>query len=388
MISSSAIFPGANWQKVICMMLAVTLLPAPGGVAETAAGNGGPEDEQLPLPRWSPEELRAFREQLPNAQTTGVLPTEGGVAIMDMTELMRGPALGGMLDPLKPDENGGISPRLRPEDMRLFLPDSILGHPVHEQAMPPHRPTPPIALKEVTGEFLSACAQTPPEEYLIDPDLLVPEMQSHSIRSFLEFHARDARIKLHVMILARDSQLPGGAQLEKTASGSLLKTETCLLVYPLGEPWRARLFVSQSVSERASNAFLVETVQACLEEASQTSDMHDQLHRYLVHLSTRLFWLQKALGPKPEASKAGDLEEVALDSAPASNRYDELRQVAFVLGTGITAIIVGMILLGLRHWRHQFKRRQQNFVWILPELETIPRLGGAFTGGGGGTLQY
>lgn len=346
--------------------------------------------EALPLPRWSEQELKTFRESLHVTNGPGALLPETGGQVTDINELLHAPISSGpRLDHLFTGQDGEISPRLRSEDMRLFLPESILGLPVQRQAGSGRMPTPLSSLREVTPEFLAASAQALPRDYLIDPEQLVPEMPRQDMMRFLEFHARDARIKLHVLIIAHDSKLPKGADLDKIASGSLLQAEACLLVYPLTEPWRARLFVSKTVHDQTSAEFLTETVQACMREALQSSDVHDQLQRYAVHLSTRLFWLQKALGPTPgnTLAQAQTLAEIAPETAskPAAN---------FILPGPITVwSSAGLLLLGISAvagWKFHLLRRlrRHNRVWVLLEPETVPRLGGAFTGGGGGMMRY
>jgi len=346
--------------------------------------------EALPLPRWSEQELRTFRESLQATSGPGALLPETGRQVTDINELLRTPIPSGpRLDHLFTGQDGEIPPRLQPEDMRLFLPASILGLPTQGQTNSERMPTPLSSLKEVTPEFLAVCAQALPKDYLIDPDLLVPEMPHHDMMRFLEFHARDSRIKLHVLIIAHDSKLPKGADLDKIASGSLLQAEACLLVYPLAEPWRARLFVSKTVHDQTSAAFLTETVQACMREALQSSDVHDQLHRYAVHLSTRLFWLQKALRPTLANTlvKTQTLAEIAPETAtmPAAG---SVGLHSLMIGGGGGLLVLGFI--GAAGWKFHLHRRlrQQNHVWVLPEPETVPRLGGAFTGGGGGMMRY
>jgi hypothetical protein len=348
------------------------------------------ESGALPLPRWTEQELTAFQQSLHSANGPGILLPEAGGQVTDIHELLNTPIPSGpRLDHLFNAQDGELSPRLRPENMRLFLPESILGLPTQGQVNNERMPTPLSSLKQVTAEFLATCEQALPTDYLIDPDLLVPEMPHHDMERFLEFHARDARIKLHVLIIPHDCKLPGGAELEKIASGSLLQTEACLLVYPLAEPWRARLFVSQTVHDQTSAEFLTETVQACLREALQSSDSHDQLHRYAVHLSTRLFWLQKALGVAAGnvAAEAQTLAEISLETAnqPAPNAISILAIVLWCMAGGLMILITGIAIRSFQIYR---RLRRQNRVWILPEPETVPRLGGAFTGGGGGMMRY
>lgn len=343
------------------------------------------EDATLPLPRWTEQEIRAFRERFDGA--SGVLLPEAE-SIGD--ELLTKPLpFGPRLEQGEGDASGEIRPRLRPEDMRLFLPESLLG--TSPQNLPAaHRlPTSAAALKDIAPEFLAAAANALPSEYLIDPSVQVSEVHQQDLTRFLEFHAHDALVKLHILILGADQKLPADANLDAVSSGSLAKGTACLVVYPLGEPWRARIFLSKTIHDHASADFMKETARACVAEALQNSDVHDQLRSYTVELSTRLFWLQKALGSSPERPAAGQpLAEISSD-APirtlTAPQTSPLVPLSVLSGVMILGILSRPLLRRLRQWR---RLCVQNRVWLLPEVETVPRLGGAFTGGGGGMLSY
>lgn len=377
--------------KFLPLVLLLPMLCCAGGASADIVEPVEKADEHsLPLPRWSEQELKRFRESLPGGNSPGVLPPKSGEAISDINELIHTPLPSGpRLDQFFNNHDSGLSPRLQAEDIRLFLPEAILGLPTQGQPSPVQLPTPISALKDVPPEFLAACAQSLPKEYLIDPDQLVPEIQNHDMLRLLAFHAQDARIKLYLLVIGHDQKLPEGAELEKIASGSLLKSDACLVVYPLGEPWRTRLFVSRSIHTQVSREFLSETIQACLKEALQTSNEHDQLSRYTIHLSTRLFWLQKAL----VTVLAGKT-----DKGQALAEFSSQSKAPDVPGTtNLTTILIwisgSVLLLGLlgftcRKFFLHLQLRRRRRVWMLAEPETVPRLGGAFTGGGGRMIRY
>jgi hypothetical protein len=342
------------------------------------------------LPRWSKEEIQAFRENMDSLNSIGVLPP-GTATPADINELLLGPITSGpRLDGRFPTPDGELSPRMQSEGMRFFLPESVLGTQESLQITGRSGPTPLSSLQAVTPEFLARAKLALPGEYLIDPDQLLSEVHQQDMTRFLEFHARDARIKLHVLAIAHDKRISDGTSLDAIASGALLKADSCLLIFPISEPWRARLFLSKNIHEQTSLEFLGETIQACLREALQSSDEHDQLRRYAVHLSTRLFWLQKALGEAPNLAKSvkqSVLAEVLAEKA-AGTSVTNTSLTNHVIWTAIALLVVGLAGT-LAHW---FRLNQQakhlTRVWILPENETLPRLGGAFTGGGGGMIRY
>lgn len=363
------------------------------GIALMMTGAAWAQEDDLPLPRWSPDELRAFGELGGAPSLTETLLPDVPDYMQDGSDPLRS---GPRLEDLPATLTGDITPRLSVEDLRLFLPDT--------QTLPAMEVRSAMAagvlshgvLKEVTREFILAANEALRSEYLIDPDVIVPEMAHLQMLRFLEFHAHDARIKLYVLVIPKDSRLPAKPELDGIASGSLVKSEACLLVYSIGEPWRARLFVSKSVFEHTSATFLAETTQACAKAAMQSSAAADQLQNFAMELSTRLFWLQKALGKESTANVAQSLAEVAppdagshtagvaMPSVTPVATDDAWTAVLWTLACVFMAAVGG---LGFLHWQKRRKRRVQTRVWILPEIETAPRLGGAFTGGGGAVVR-
>lgn len=366
----------------LCMLVSSLPPMLRGDALQQAAGE---DDSALPLPRWSEQEIRAFREQMTSG--SGILLPEAEVLNDDL--LTKPLPFGPRLDQGGGHANAEILPRLRPEDLRLFLPESLLGSSSAELGATRLVPTPVAALKDVPAEFLAVGANALANEYLIDPASHITEVHQQDLTRFLEFHGHEAMIKLHILILGADQKLPANANLDAMASGSLARGTACLVVYPLGEPWRARLFLSKTVHDHASSEFMKETARACVAEAMQSSDLHDQLRSYAVELSTRLFWLQKALGTSPERSAAGQpLAEISGDASAAAvtgHQTSPLMPAATLAGVMALGMLSRPFFRRFRQWR---RLRLQNRVWLLPEVETVPRLGGAFTGGGGGMMGY
>lgn len=340
------------------------------------------EAEDLPLPKWSADELRTFREfGLPNLPTEPLLPTVSSYMTDSDDFLQSGPRL----EDIPAELNGDITPRLRVEDLGSFLPDSSerteLRGP-HTDAVP-RRTT---ATTDLSPEFLQAASEALRAEYLIDPDVLVPEMIHLQMMRFLDFHASDARIKLYVLAIDADKRIPANAGLERLASGGLINGAACLLVYPLKEPWRARIFMSKSIIEQTSSTYLSETTRSCLAEALNSSDSYDQLQTYAMELSTRLFWLQKALKLESPSTTQHTLSEFAPviservpdSAADAAATTDSsvpwwTASLCFLAASGGTA---GFIL------KRRQRKKKHPLVWILPEPEPKTRLGGTFSGGG------
>ena len=347
------------------------------------------ETDVLPLPKWTEEELRAFRE--PGTSDTPAEPLLPKIPTY-MTDSNAFPRSGPRLEDIPSDLSGDITPRLRIEDLGSFLPDP--GNPLEMRPTPfrPkfHRTAP---LEEVSPEFLQAAFETTRSEYLIDPDVLIPEMAHLQIMRFLNFHASDARIKLYVLVIDSDKTMPAAARLDRLASGNLITDDACLLVYPLREPWRAKMYLSSSVIEQTSAQFLSETTQSCLRAATQSSDSYDQLQNYSMELSTRLFWLQKALTSKRAKNQFLPLAEdvrTASSTSPEPMASPGPRQPEQYGSSSSSAWLSWLVLLpflavsgtGVVYVVRRRRRKNRSLVWILDETETNPRLGGAFAGGG------
>lgn len=355
--------------------------------------------EELPLPQWSAEELRAFRDQNTHQPALEALLPERAELATGLEDLLRGPVKSGpRLDDLPETLTGELQPRLTMDHMRSFLPDSHQSsqeevrsaHPAHGGV-----PTAMTALKEVSPEFLKAASGMPGDLFFIDPDSHVPEMAAMEITRLLEFHARDAAIRLYVLVMGKNEKLPGNAPLDEVASGRLLKTNACLVVYPVGEPWRAQLFVSQPVLDVSSQSFFAETAAESVKQAVQASEAHDQLERYVVSLSTRLFWLQKALGKdlRHDAARSALREfptsplSPGASTAPPVQPASSASEIPWLLWLVLSGIAAGAGWGSVR-WHRNRQQRLKSCVWILPEPETVSRLGGAFCGGGGGMVKF
>jgi hypothetical protein len=117
--------------------------------------------------------------------------------------------------------------------------------------------------------------------------------------------------------------------------------------------------------------------------------VHDQLRRYTIHLSTRLFWLQKALGTAP--SQETGAGQALAEFAPASKAPAMLSPAGLMppaVWSATSVLLLGLTSIAGRQWLRRIRLRRQHRIWMLAEPDTVPRLGGAFTGGGGAMIRY
>ena len=336
------------------------------------------QDGELPLPKWDrPQGFGLGYSLFPEGSATEDLPS---------------------VPAHSPAENATFTsefPSAHPDhDLSLFLPDALLGKVL--RPFQDARPTPPEKLRECSAPFLSACRSSPASCHLIDPDEHVTREQREDLSRFLRFHARDARVKAFVMVVAADEKLPDAASLAETASGALADGDACLAIYPMGEPWRARLFVNEKTGGLAGMAELNAMADDCARDAAQARDPFEQLHRFTVRLSIRLFWLERLMTPKQpmaESLPASSHEAApyvglgnpnALPTALDIRRHRQIDLASVIIGVTVSLAGGGATFAALIARR----RRNRNRIWILPEIEIPQRLGGAFCGGGGAMIQY
>lgn len=321
------------------------------------------DDESLPLPRWSEEDLSAMREQ-PHAT-----PLLNNLLWPENVEFLA------EAEPAPADTPDARQPAA---DLSRFLPPHLIASPGAGRSLPAaYIPTSTASLRDVSSVFLADAAQWPAERHLIDPNGEVSETMEEDFARFLEFHARDARVRLHVLLLGRDEKLPLSANPASVAQGSLQGGDACLAVVPRGEPWRLRLFLSRDVHALAPPAELSQMLEDCVRDAMLATDQDEQIHRLLVRLSIRLFWLERLLSKPPAVKEIviaspEPLSEVKV--LPESTPTVSIRLVVWV-GAGL------VILLAIVLWRWR-RYKLRHYVWTLPEREVLPRLGGAHCGGG------
>lgn len=384
-----------SWLGCGCVWILVAIQVASGQGSEPSNGF-----EELPLPTWSSEEWRRAALESAPPMLGGLLPGLG-----EGTEegpLGTNPVVTPRFPDGPPTVFGDVN-SLR-DGLSLFLPEGLASTARFEASSEGRRPTPLMQLKDVTPEFLAAAANWPDDDLLIDPGAELAETQAEDLRRFLGYHAEESRIPIRVVLLARDEKLPALSSTELTerlGGGNRPGQRSALLVYPLGEPWRARLFLPSAAHQAVSAAYLSRLFEACLTAAAATSQADGQLHEFVVQLSIRLFWLEKelaqkksdALAPMEADASHPALSEVGVDEPqakfdPAAVRPPhpslELPPASFAS----VAVLLGLLLvLGGRRLLRGFKKaaheRLHRQIWMLPDHEAESRLGGAFCGGGG-----
>ncbi len=280
-----------------------------------------------------------------------------------------------------------------------FLPHSLLSNRKPQQTIEP-------ALVDISAEALRASENAAGDARVIDPQGILGEAQTEDLARFLAFHSENAGVEARFLLLDADQQLPPGVDLSRIASGELARGSGCFVVYPLGAPQRARLFLSQNVTRAVATAYLETLLAACRRDALESSDPIEQLQRFAAQLSTRLFWLERAYpAVKPELSlvvlpisgtspqaPVPSLSEVGIPGSTPSTEYFSLaafRQKWLPwIGLGLLCVlIVATLIIILARW---LRRRHRQTVWLLPDYEHRQpmRFGGPHCGACGASVKY
>lgn len=366
---------GARIMVLVWGFLAsVALLPA-------EDGEKNHRDETLPLPPWpanGEEVLRADRSLWP--------------ADFNPNEVVH-PA-----HPVSPGEKGGED-----EIWSRFLPRGLFSGGGKKSS------TAEKPLEEMSDDAWHACEEMPAETRLFDPQGLLSETQAEDMRRLLSFHTERAGVTAAIVLLDARQKLPPQADLTRLAGGALTPTAACIVVYPLGEPDRTRVFFTKIVTQTAEPAYLGNLASTCIREAVEHPDPGEQLQRFVIQLSIRLFWLERAyptLQPAPAipvassaphplaAQEPQPLSEVtpppsALSLYPRIEALVSQNKAGLLVAgaaLGFALLLITAIISFLR-WR---RRRLRHCVWILPEPTTAPvsRLGGPHCGASGAFIQY
>ncbi|MCB1224743.1 MAG: hypothetical protein KDK99_02920 [Verrucomicrobiales bacterium] len=255
-----------------------------------------------------------------------------------------------------------------------------------------------IELRDLTPEAVETILQWPKNDPLVDPTAELSEMEADELRRFLGYHATQARLPLRAIVTGKNHQLKDPAALTAITSAEtnqLGGKPAALLIYPMGEPWRARLFLPPTALHAVSQPFLREAVEDCVAAARRTTRVESQLHDYLVQLSVRLFWIEKHLPPVVQSASpepieiAPPLAEVGSgDERPATVTFVPWNFLVTQWRTALAWVIGLLAAAGILMWAISVRRRSRarhlrTHVWMLPEVDSTPRLGGAFSGGAG-----
>ena len=254
-------------------------------------------------------------------------------------------------------------------------------------------------LPPVAGELRDEYFSLRPVEFLVDPQRLLTEQKSHDIQRFLEYHADEAQFDICMMLFGASQDIPEDISLEERHREWFGDRSVVLVAYFLEHPERTRVIYGEGVRQKLPEGVFSRIFQSCVREAQVAETPFDQVERFAIEMSIRLYWLAKMLerqaageaiptteeelsGPKWEQlatnAQPGALS-AGVPTAEASMMTDRLLSLPWLLLGAGTFLLSALTGAGAWWWRRDSLAAKPV---LFPELELPTRLGGNFSGGG------
>jgi hypothetical protein len=241
---------------------------------------------------------------------------------------------------------------------------------------------------EVPEEHLDAYFAVRPEKFLIDPQRLLSERDYDERLAFLDYHAGDSTIDLFVYLIGGEQEIPSEVREEELAERFFSSGRPAAIIYYyLGAPQRSALFLSPSLTDAISAPEQNRALESSIIQGFEKTMPTEQLERFLVQMSIRIYWMERKLGGQPVTpEEAGDVDLAVVMPEVAETRpmkFEAVRQA--VVGFAVpAAVLLGALLsaIGLRHWNRSRVR------YRFPDFEVEPRLGGSHAAGIGAVISF
>lgn len=230
-----------------------------------------------------------------------------------------------------------------------------------------------------------------PDGFLVDPQRLLSPMVKRDRAAFLEYHAGDSAIDLHVYLLGGKQEVEA-AECEDVMGRFFSGGKPSAVVwYPFGDPERAVMYLSPGLRGRVSEAESKRALASSVMQAVEKADPAGQLEAFLVQMSIRLYWVERTIGKDAAVAQVqGDMEKEAIASPKKEDPKDRLaeklepiRLIAreWAMEAGIVGAALLLLVLLVVFLRLRFRR-------VLPDFSVEPRLGGEHGAGVGAVISF
>lgn len=269
------------------------------------------------------------------------------------------------------------------------LPEEVELAPIEiEQATPEEIASVPANETRVSEGHLSAYFAERPEGFLVDPQGLLTVEEKKDLDAFLDYHAGDSSIDMHIYIFGAEQEIPGDVREEEIVERLYSVGKPAVVIYYyLGAPQRSVMYLSPVLTDAVSAAEQRRALESSVMQAFASVAGVGQLQGFLVQMSIRIYWMERmAEGTAVETMEViPDGEGVrkfhqkkAIEKIPVA-----LPDWAEIAGIALAAICGGVILLwGFAMW---WKSRAR---FVFPELDVEPRLGGNHAAGIGAVISF
>lgn len=265
-----------------------------------------------------------------------------------------------------------------PDELAKSEPLQI-EQPKAEEIAEDLKPSPEIAEK-----FLPAYFAERPKNFLIDPQGLLNPSDYRDRLNFLNYHASDSSIDLFVYIIGGDQEIPSAVREEEMIERFFTTGRPAAIVYYyLGAPQRSIVYLSPSLTDSVSAAEQRRAVESSVMQAFEKTKPSEQLEKFLVQMSIRLYWMERMLAGESATASSFPLIPAAGQAPAHSAKIAWLQTLALKCAIP-AAVLLGAFLsaFGFNHWLRLRAR------YYFPEFEVEPRLGGTHAAGVGAVISF
>lgn len=241
---------------------------------------------------------------------------------------------------------------------------------------------------DVPEKFLPAYFAEHPKNFLIDPQGLLSASTYRDRLGFLNYHASDSSIDLYVYVLAGNQEIPSEVREEEVIERFFSQGRPAAIVYYyLGAPQRSVVYLSPSLTGSISAVEQHRALESSVMQAFERTDAAEQLDKFLVQMSIRIYWMERMLTGEASANDAlpvaTPLTEADKKAAIKSAKLIWLQQIATKAAIPAALVLAAfMTAFGFNHWLRLRAR------YRFPEFEVEPRLGGAHAAGVGAVISF
>lgn len=241
---------------------------------------------------------------------------------------------------------------------------------------------------EIAEQFLPAYFAERPKSFLVDPQGLLGSSDYRDRLSFLNYHASDSSIDLFVYVIGGDQEIPSAVREEETIERFFTEGRPAAIVfYYLGAPQRSAVYLSPSITDAVSAAEQRRALESSVMQAFEKTRPSEQIEKFLVQMSIRIYWMERMLGGDAVAKNALPIiaprvakdRKAGEDSEQVQWLIETSRKLAFPAGVLVASLLAA---LGFSAWLRSRTR------YFFPEFEVETRLGGGHAAGVGAVISF
>lgn len=239
----------------------------------------------------------------------------------------------------------------------------------------------------IEERYLAAYFAARPDRFLVDPQGLLGPSDFRERLAFLNYHAGDSSMDLFVYLIGGDQDIPSEVREEEMIERFFSEGRPAVLVYYyLGAPQRSVVCLSASLTDVISAQERQRALESSVMQALEKTDAAEQLERFLIQMSIRIYWMERVIAGDPVAVNSDPREsqaaaEAGADEASAGMVWLRARAAELAIPGSLFG---GILLVALVFSRWQRRRTGYRF----PEFEVEPRLGGAHGAGVGAVISF